>query len=167
MNLALGSRATPSSGILWKNARNLNPIHETHTEGSSQHVHYSPWKRVTTLLKVNLFTPEVRDNPYPTYEMLRTQDPIHRSFIGNYWVLTRYRDVQAALLDQRFSSNERLQSIKEKQQYVSQKGGDLTTLVQACHSALFFLDPPDHTRLRRLVKQGHRSGDRSFENVPT
>jgi len=105
------------------------------------------------VLKINLFHSDVRENPYPTYQTLRTEDPIHRSFIGDFWILTRYCDVKSALLDERFSSNRRPQSIKEKQQYVLQKGGDLTTLFQASNAQLFFIDPPDHTRLRRLVRQ--------------
>ncbi len=105
------------------------------------------------MLKVNLFHPDVRENPYPTYQILRTEDPIHKSVIGDFWILTRYCDVKSALLDGRFSSNRRPQSIKAKHQYVLEKGGDLTTLLQASNAQLFFIDPPDHTRLRRLVRQ--------------
>lgn len=104
-------------------------------------------------LKFNPFLPEVREDPYPFYEHLRREDPVHRSFIGGDWLLTRYADIQSVLLDKRFRANDKAKQIQWKNQYTSQIGEDLSTLIQANNSFLFYMDPPDHTRLRGLVRK--------------
>jgi cytochrome P450 len=74
------------------------------------------------------------DNPYPVYARLRDEDPVHRSpFMAGSYVLSRYDDVSSALRDhERFSSNP----------LGAEVGG---------HRFLIGSDPPDHTKLRRLV----------------
>lgn len=104
-------------------------------------------------LGFNPFLPEVRENPYPFYERLRSEDPVHRSFIGGDWLLTRYSDIKLVLLDKRFRANDKAKQIQRKNQYASQVGSDFSLLMQASNSFLFYIDPPDHTRLRGLVKQ--------------
>jgi len=41
-------------------------------------------------------------DPYPLYARLREIDPVHRASVGDFWTLTRYDDVFAALKDRRF-----------------------------------------------------------------
>ena len=99
------------------------------------------------LATVDPFAPEFRADPYPLYNLLRTNDPIHW---GDYsWILTRYADCEAILRDHRWSSNSAHarnprpldeQSVRES----------MTTLD---FPILLFMDPPDHTRLRRLVSK--------------
>ena len=43
-------------------------------------------------------------NPYPRYQQLREEDPVHWNEGINCWILTRYTDVLAAFRDQRLSS---------------------------------------------------------------
>ena len=50
----------------------------------------------------NAFDKDFQNDPYPTYERLRREDPIHRS-IFNTWVITRYADAGAILKDRRLS----------------------------------------------------------------
>ena len=43
--------------------------------------------------------------PWPMYAALRDADPVHHVEPGDYWVLSRYADVQAAVADTaRYSS---------------------------------------------------------------
>ncbi|WP_330203331.1 cytochrome P450 [Cyanobacterium sp. Dongsha4] len=58
-------------------------------------------KLLTKAQLFNPFSPEYRENPYSIYERLRTEEPIHKSFMGG-WILTRYDDIVRALQDQRF-----------------------------------------------------------------
>ena len=53
----------------------------------------------------DLFAPEALLNPYPLYKRMREEDPVHYSESFGYWVLTRYRDVEAALRDERLSAD--------------------------------------------------------------
>ena len=53
--------------------------------------------------KFDLLDPSVMANPYPLYEQLRKEEPVHWSDDLYGWVLTRYDDVMTALHDPRFS----------------------------------------------------------------
>jgi pimeloyl-[acyl-carrier protein] synthase len=75
-------------------------------------------------------------DPYPMYARLREGEPVHWSRRMEGWVLTRYDDVSLALRDGRFSVADRPPMRRE---------GGATTMVSA--------DPPEHTRLRRLVSK--------------
>ncbi len=105
---------------------------------------------MTTAIRFNPFQPEFHQNPYPTYDYLRREDPIHRSFL-NAWVITRYADVEAILKDARFCVDDLPQRLLQKSHYL--KHGNLDPLAQTIYQWLFFLEPPDHTRLRGLVSK--------------
>src|SRR5215510_2488937 len=57
---------------------------------------------VMTPVQFNPLLPEFRQNPYPTYDRLRTEDPVHQSMLPGTWVLSRYADVAMVLRDSRF-----------------------------------------------------------------
>jgi cytochrome P450 len=93
--------------------------------------------------------PEVRANPYPTYERLRAEDPVHRGALGDI-VLTRYDDVALALSDPRFTSDLRITELHRSR--MAALGDEAADLDQGF--SMIRMDPPDHTRLRRLVQKG-------------
>jgi pimeloyl-[acyl-carrier protein] synthase len=118
----------------------------------------SPSKMNTTTvekgLKFNPFLPEFQVNPYPTYHRFRLQDPIHRihGFQGDAWFVTRYADVKAILNDPRFRVDDLPKRIEQKSCYLKDRG-DFNTLTQTIGKWLFFLEPPDHIKLRELVSK--------------
>lgn len=93
--------------------------------------------------------PAVRADPYPTYDDLRASGPLVPGLFGSRAV-TRHADAFTVLRDARFSSNARHQPGHEQfAELARQVGlGDLEGLMER---VLLFADPPDHTRLRRLV----------------
>ena len=103
---------------------------------------------VTT--QYNPFIPEVHANPYPMYNRLREEDPVHWSELMDSWILTRYEDVSAVLRDSRFSANRRqaqnrfVQAARKVEEEFGPFGRTQTMLTS---------DPPEHTRLRRLVSK--------------
>ena len=101
--------------------------------------------------KFNPFLAEFQSDPYPTYHRLRVEDPVHRSF--DTWVITRYADVKAVLRDPRFGADQVPKRIKNKSHYFEEQQRDIKTLVQMSGKFFFYLDPPDHTRLRGLVSK--------------
>lgn len=105
-----------------------------------------------TELLFNPFDPQFRADPYPFYDRLRTNDPVHVSPLG-YTVLSRYEDVARALRGAEFARDieantppptdpVRLRR-REQLQRRRAEGRAAKTILN--------LDPPDHTRLRRLV----------------
>ena len=81
--------------------------------------------------------PAFRRDPYPTYDRLRREDPVHWSPRIDAWLLTRHADADAALHDRRLSSRltrwERL-GLPERPNHDIQ-----------------LADPPEHGRLRGAV----------------
>ena len=102
----------------------------------------------TNLVKFDPFSPEFHANPYPTYEWLRDNDPIHWSFM-QAWVITRHRDVEALLKSAQLQVDDLPIRLRQKSQYLKQ--GNFEALAQTIENWLFFLEPPHHTRLRGLV----------------
>lgn len=89
-------------------------------------------------------------NPYRVYQQLRTEAPVYWSEAWNGWVLTRYKDVQAVLGDERFSSartSSVLSQLSETQR------AQLPDLDQYMSLWIGFIDKPEHTRLRAIAAQ--------------
>ena len=101
-------------------------------------------------VQYNPFIPEVHANPYPMYRELRAQDPVHWSPLMESWILSRYEDVVAVLTNTRFSAERRRarnRFAQEAQKMEEEFGpfGRTQTMLTS--------DPPEHTRLRRLVSK--------------
>ncbi len=103
-------------------------------------------------IQFNPFSPGFRDNPYPVYNCLRSENPICYS-IGGDWVLTRYEDVKTILRERRVYSDDRPKLIREKSKYLQSREKNLHALADASNKFLFYMNPPDHNRLRRLVSK--------------
>ncbi len=96
----------------------------------------------------NPFDPKFRANPYPFCDTLRQREPVHRTALGLV-VLTRYEDVSAPLKSNDFSRDVEKyseQSSSPARQRRCQRNEGRT-------KSILNLDPPDHTRLRRLVSK--------------
>ena len=94
-------------------------------------------------MEYNPFLPEVQQNPYPYYAYLRDHAPVYQVPSVGFWAISRYDDVFSILRNpQVFSS-----SI-----VTSALTGDLSVYPPQAPS-IIALDPPDHTRLRKLVNR--------------
>ncbi len=94
-------------------------------------------------------TPEFFADPYPFDHQLRDDEPVYWSERLNAWLLTRYEDVLAALSDKRMGSAGRIEAILGRFPRGTQP--EFHALLGHMNSMMAFTDPPDHTRLRRLV----------------
>jgi cytochrome P450 len=98
-----------------------------------------------------MLSPEFYANPYPIYHQLRDADPVHWSDAWKGWVLTRYADVTSTLRDfSRFSNVGRIDLFLE--QLPEEGRGKMGPLKGHFSRAITHLDPPDHTRIRKLLK---------------
>jgi cytochrome P450 len=89
--------------------------------------------------------PAFKANPYPFYARMRAESPVFQAsvpVIGRGWLVTRYEDVVTVAKDDRFSRNI-LPMVRWLPGFVR------VPLTRQMLSQ----DPPDHTRLRKLVSQ--------------
>ena len=99
----------------------------------------------------DLFAPEAFVNSYPLFKRMRSEDPVHYCESGRYWILTRYRDVEAALRDERLSTN-------HTPLFMNQLGSldvkEIQNFLALTSKMIGENDPPEHTRLRKLGNPG-------------
>jgi len=93
------------------------------------------------------FDPVFRTDPYPVYKRLREENPVHPGPIGGL-VLTRHADCLRVLRHPAASSDERNGELFKALDAAGEIDHDLSD-----NRPFLFLDPPDHTRLRRLVSK--------------
>ena len=97
-------------------------------------------------------SPDLKQHPFPVLKDLRTAAPLYRFEISNRqhaWMITCYEDVLAILKDPRI--------VKDFRRVLPREGATNFVSHSDAQSLLRFhmlsSDPPDHTRLRRLVSK--------------
>ena len=108
-----------------------------------------PWLRRRPAVEVDLLTPAMRADPYPTFARLRRELPLTiatNPFGGRVWALSRYQDVSDALRDPRLVHDERsiTGTINVDRWYVP-------PLLRAFSQTMLSQDGEGHRRLRALV----------------
>ena len=94
----------------------------------------------TALARFDPTSPLHRPDPHPLLRRMRERAPVYQHVVGGrtFWYLTRYADVQRALRD------------PEIGRQLDRLPPDADPLSMVRRN-VFNLDPPDHTRLRRLI----------------
>jgi cytochrome P450 len=92
--------------------------------------------------------PAFRADPYPTYDALRTHAPAHQ-VPGGSLVITRYDDVVRTLRGNEFSRDVEANATPRDDPVTRRRRERRASGAKS----ILNLDPPDHTRLRRLVSQ--------------
>ncbi|MGO4461572.1 cytochrome P450 [Streptomyces sp. M-16] len=99
--------------------------------------------RMITALRNFPFTPIRGLDIEPVLADLRREEPVSRITLpygGDAWLVTRYEDVRAALADQRLSRAAVVnKDVPRRQKMLVGPEG------------IMYMDPPDHSRLRRLL----------------
>ena len=95
----------------------------------------------------NPFEPGFIEDPYSRYAAMRGADPVHHSPL-EFWGIFRYEDVVRFLRDPSLSVEDRNATPTPIDAMAAEVLGD--RLQRGSHSMLS-RDPPDHTRLRKLV----------------
>jgi cytochrome P450 len=88
------------------------------------------------------FDPKLRDDPYPLWKRLRDEAPLYRNERHDFWVLSRFADVEAAHKDHATFSSAHNTTIE---MMVDEPNTDTGMFIG--------LDPPTHTRYRGLVSR--------------
>jgi cytochrome P450 len=98
----------------------------------------------------NPFAPGFTDDPYPQYAAVRAAAPVYQHPFG-FWILTRYADVSWLLRAPGMSVEDRNMADGLLLQLRDVTYGDNGEPVNAL--SMLDRDPPDHTRLRKLVSK--------------
>ncbi len=86
---------------------------------------------------------EIDENPYPYFKRLRDEAPVYYNEKYDFYALSRYADV--------------LEASKDWHTYSSARGTVLELLdvpPENLPQMIIFMDPPQHSRLRKLVSRG-------------
>src|SRR3954454_12514217 len=85
------------------------------------------------------YDPLVQEEPYAAYRALRRDLPVYRNEERGFWALSRFEDVQRAA--------------REWRRLSSAEGVNLDDTLSLTGEGNFIAaDPPDHDRLRRVVR---------------
>ncbi|HJY80013.1 MAG TPA: cytochrome P450 [Candidatus Binatia bacterium] len=94
-------------------------------------------------MNYNPLAPAVQDNPYPYYAELRDKAPVAWIESMQAWAVSRYADVDFILRNPRLFSSASWKTASSGNPDVAPKAPSLLSM-----------DPPDHTRLRKLANKG-------------
>jgi hypothetical protein len=91
----------------------------------------------------NPYSYDIHEDPFPTYQQLRTHAPVYRNESLGFWALSRYDDVLTAFKDPLTFSNAQGVSLERSSM------GDASAL-----ASFLAMDPPRHDQMRALVSRG-------------
>ncbi|MEQ8691176.1 MAG: hypothetical protein RIC89_10125, partial [Pseudomonadales bacterium] len=111
--------------------------------------------------ELTIFDFEVLKNPYPTYQQLRDQAPVHFEPSMNIHVVTRYDLVREAIRDTETYSSRFDQFLQEGSRMMFEAAApEIQAEIVRINEAMIevpptmlTLDEPEHTKYRSLVNQ--------------
>jgi cytochrome P450 len=110
--------------------------------------------KLSTSQKNVVFSDDILQDPYPTYARLHEEGPLHYVDVGGkwaVWAVFSHAECSAIAKDPRLSAK------RAKQMLLSlplSKQAEFSQLAHYLSLWLIFMDPPEHTRLRKLLNKG-------------
>ncbi|GAA4620664.1 cytochrome P450 [Actinoallomurus vinaceus] len=97
-------------------------------------------------------SPEFVADPYPAFERLRRESPVFFHEPTDQWIITRYADVNALLRDRRLGRT--YLHVATHEEFGRPAPAEfLAPFWDLNNAGMLDMEPPDHTRLRRLVSK--------------
>ncbi len=129
-------------------------------------------------LDIDFFEPALLEDPYPTYARLRAEAPAYWSDQLGAFVLTRFEDVRGSLHNHEVFSSKRMSTLIDTHvQREADRFGvfspavkplfrwvglrRLGPFIDIASRFMWQRDPPEHTRLRRLMHQAFLNSETS------
>jgi cytochrome P450 len=101
-----------------------------------------------------VFSDEILQDPYPTYARMHEEGPLHYIEVANKWaVWSIFSHVECASI----AKDPRLSAKRAKQMLLPlplSRQSEFSELTRMLSLWLIFMDPPEHTRLRKLLNKG-------------
>ena len=104
----------------------------------------------TDITKVNMVSPEVLECPYPYYQRVREEAPVHQTPLG-FWAVSRYEDVLSVVRNPEVFS-----SLAQSNSFVTTPPPEVLEIAKQGYprvNTLLSNDPPSHTQFRNLVNK--------------
>jgi cytochrome P450 len=104
--------------------------------------------------KKEVFSDQILQDPYPTYTRLLEEGPLHYVDVGSKWAVWSvfsHAECSAMAKDPRCSAK------RAQQQLLAlplSRQAEFSELARMLGLWLIFMDPPEHTRLRKLLNKG-------------
>ena len=92
------------------------------------------------MVEYNPFSYEIHEDPYPTYKVLRDDQPLYRNDEVGFWALSRYHDVRAG-----FKNSEQLSNAWGVSLEPTAHNPDARRMM-----SFLGMDPPEHDIMRAL-----------------
>lgn len=102
-------------------------------------------------VSIDMLSSELVQNPYPKLNALREKRPIHYAIGPKIHWVTPFNIVQEVLRDKRFGADVRKYEARVKNIEKRMSEQDLEVFN---NPSMLDLDPPDHSRIRRLAQRG-------------
>jgi cytochrome P450 len=123
---------------------------------------FDPSQLPPDTVHIDLSTREFREGAFERYEELRSKCPVHRAVFSNndargdqdsffnrpVWLVTDYEEGSRALLDRAMTVDATSLMTPEQLEQMQEQSGNF----QPLRKNLLNVDPPEHTRLRKLVQ---------------
>ena len=109
---------------------------------------------VTAPVKKVVFSDEVLQDPYPTYARLHEEGPLHYLDVGGKWAVWSvfsHAECSSIAKDPRCSAKRAQQMLLP---LPLSRQSEFSELARMLSLWLIFMDPPEHTRLRKLLNKG-------------
>lgn len=109
---------------------------------------------VTAPAKKVVFSDEVLQDPYPTYARLHEEGPLHYLDVGGKWAVWSvfsHAECSSIAKDPRCSAKRAQQMLLP---LPLSRQSEFSELARMLSLWLIFMDPPEHTRLRKLLNKG-------------
>jgi len=104
--------------------------------------------------KKEIFSDEILQDPYPTYTRLLEEGPLHYVDVGSKWAVWSvfsHAECSSIAKDPRCSAKRTQQMLLP---LPLSRQAEFSELARMFSLWLIFMDPPEHTRLRKLLNKG-------------
>jgi cytochrome P450 len=101
-----------------------------------------------------VFSDEILQDPYPTYARMHEEGPLHYVDVGSKWAvwsLFSHAECSSIAKDPRLSAKRAQQMLLP---LPFSRQSEFSELARMLGLWLIFMDPPEHTRLRKLLNKG-------------
>ncbi|MGA7375663.1 MAG: hypothetical protein WBW36_04910, partial [Candidatus Sulfotelmatobacter sp.] len=110
--------------------------------------------KVVAPVKKVVFDDDILQDPYPTYARLHEEGPIHYLDVGSKWAVWSvigHAECSSVAKDPRLSAKRAQQMLLP---LPLSRQAEFSELARMFSLWLIFMDPPEHTRLRKLLNRG-------------